>query len=283
MAKANVVRQRLIAAVARYARSTQRQVTVRQFCKAAKIEEGRVHEHFPRGIGELLAAAGLGHRVSRRVRIDFEGLMRALEEAEGVIGRVPTPGDMDRVGRVTARTYYDRMRNWDAVREEYAKWKKRKGEGGEPVVRGEGRMGLELKMGKRGALGDSGRRPSERPGVGGAGDQVPRPLSLPGMMFAPTCEAGVIYLFGLLARGLGYSVERMGTAFPDCVALRGVDGDECRRVRVEFEHRSSNFRQHGHDAARCDVIVCWEHDWKGCPVEVVELKGEVERVMGRAA
>ena len=26
-----------------------------------------------------------------------------------------------------------------------------------------------------------------------------------------------------------------------------------------------------HPAAHCDLIVCWTHNWKECPVEVLEL------------
>lgn len=54
-------------------------------------------------------------------------------------------------------------------------------------------------------------------------------------------------------------------------------------MAVEFEHRSSNFRMHGHDAARCDLVVCWEHDWKDCPVRVVELKSKIEELRAASA
>ena len=30
---------------------------------------------------------------------------------------------------------------------------------------------------------------------------------------------------------------------------------------------------------RCDYVVCWEHDLRTCPVEVIELKKEIPRVM----
>lgn len=43
-------------------------------------------------------------------------------------------------------------------------------------------------------------------------------------------------------------------------------------MRIEFEYRSRNFREHRHDPADCDLIVCWEHDWPGAPVEVLKLK-----------
>jgi hypothetical protein len=54
-----------------------------------------------------------------------------------------------------------------------------------------------------------------------------------------------------------------------------------RRIAIEFELRSSNFRVHGHNPRLCDLVVCWEHDWPACPVEVLELKSVMKRVGGR--
>jgi len=36
---------------------------------------------------------------------------------------------------------------------------------------------------------------------------------------------------------------------------------------------------HGHEWSECDLIVCWEHNWPECPVEVIELKKELERMV----
>jgi hypothetical protein len=46
-------------------------------------------------------------------------------------------------------------------------------------------------------------------------------------------------------------------------------------VRIEFEYQSRNFMKHMHDVKGCDVIVCWEHNWPECPIEVIELKSLV--------
>lgn len=46
-------------------------------------------------------------------------------------------------------------------------------------------------------------------------------------------------------------------------------------MRIEVEYRSRSFRKHRHDAARCDLVVCWEHDWPQCPLKVLELKSAV--------
>lgn len=98
------------------------------------------------------------------------------------------------------------------------------------------------------------------------------PFSLEPMATAPTNEAGVMFLFATLARELGYVVIKVQKAFPDCEAFRRLDNGRWQRVRIEFEFTSRNFVLHGHDVKGCELLVCWEHDWKECPVEVVELK-----------
>jgi predicted transport protein len=39
----------------------------------------------------------------------------------------------------------------------------------------------------------------------------------------------------------------------------------------EFEFKSSGFKAHGHNPKECDIIICWDHDWPDCPIEVLEL------------
>ena len=99
------------------------------------------------------------------------------------------------------------------------------------------------------------------------------PLGIAAMAHAPTNEAGVIFLFGVMAAELGFRVERMQAAFPDCEAKREIVPGKWEWVRIEFEFESRNFKEHRHDPEGCDVIVCWRHNWADCPerIEVVEL------------
>lgn len=103
------------------------------------------------------------------------------------------------------------------------------------------------------------------------------PMSAPGLLHAPTNEMGVIHLFGMVCWQLGFVVESMRAAYPDCEAKRCVDRKRglWQRVRIEFEFVSSNFRYHRHDPAGCNLIVCWIHDWPACPLEVLELRSVV--------
>ncbi len=98
------------------------------------------------------------------------------------------------------------------------------------------------------------------------------PLSLEPMAMAPENEQGVVFLFGVMARELGFVVIKLRPGFPDCEAFRRLPNGKWQRVRIEFEFQSRNFLLHGHNPNGCDLIVCWEHDWEGCRVEVLELK-----------
>ena len=106
------------------------------------------------------------------------------------------------------------------------------------------------------------------------------PISFRGLRHAPVNEQGVVYLFGMVAQELGLMVESVQAAFPDCEAKRCVDSrrNHWQRIRIEFEYLSSNYQTHGHDVQGCDLIVCWEHDWAECPIEVIELRSVIDKL-----
>jgi hypothetical protein len=82
----------------------------------------------------------------------------------------------------------------------------------------------------------------------------------------------VIFLFGCLYKHLNFQGILIGhEKAGDLDALAFLDGED---VIIEFEAYSSNFKKERHDASKCNLIVCWEHDWMECPVsiDVLELK-----------
>ena len=99
------------------------------------------------------------------------------------------------------------------------------------------------------------------------------PIDFRGLRHEPVNEGGVVFLFGMVAKELGYLVESVQAGFPDCEAKRQIASGRWQRVRIEFEFESRNFRDHGHPPDGCDVIVCWRHNWPECPenLEVVQL------------
>jgi hypothetical protein len=99
------------------------------------------------------------------------------------------------------------------------------------------------------------------------------PMDFPALRHEPVNEQGVVLLFGMVAKHLGYVVESVQAGFPDCEAKRQIAPKRWQRVNLEFEFESRNFRDHGHPLTGCDVIVCWHHNWEDCPkhIEVLEL------------
>ncbi len=91
-------------------------------------------------------------------------------------------------------------------------------------------------------------------------------------------EQGVVYLFGMISHELGFLIESVRTEYPDCEGKRCFDKEknQWEHVKIEFEYKSSQFKDHGHDEAGCDIIVCWIHDWEDCPIEVLELRSAIK-------
>jgi hypothetical protein len=108
--------------------------------------------------------------------------------------------------------------------------------------------------------------------------QYGEPMDFRGLRHAPINEQGVVYLFGMVSRELGFLIESVKAPYPDCEGKRRVDqkGQRWERVLIEFEYQSSNFRLHKHDPDGCDLIVCWIHDWEDCQIEVLELKSAIK-------
>jgi hypothetical protein len=107
------------------------------------------------------------------------------------------------------------------------------------------------------------------------------PTMLPGLAHEPVNEMGVVLLFGMLLRRLGFIVESVQTGFPDCEVKIEVEPGRWQHLRIEFEYESRKFRSHHHDPRKCDMIVCWRHNWKNCPpsLQVLELSAVVRSLV----
>ena len=105
------------------------------------------------------------------------------------------------------------------------------------------------------------------------------PINFRGMAHAPTNEAGVVALFSMVARDLGATSRKSAPTSPIAI-VRRENGRAWEELAVEFEWDSRSFKDHGHDPAQCDMIVCWHHNWVDCPadIEVIRLSEEIKRL-----
>jgi hypothetical protein len=104
------------------------------------------------------------------------------------------------------------------------------------------------------------------------------PIDFRGLRFAPASRQGVVYLFGMVSNELGFLIESFISEFPDCEGKRCVDqeNNQWEPIRIQFEYKSSDFKTRisakGYDESKCDLIVCWNHNWEDSPTEVLELR-----------
>ena len=77
-----------------------------------------------------------------------------------------------------------------------------------------------------------------------------------GLLYTPSSEQEVLYLFSVLHKDIGFPyILKIQEKFPDVTAL---DKDK-NIARIELEVFASDFINHGHDAHKCEFIVCWDN------------------------
>ena len=94
------------------------------------------------------------------------------------------------------------------------------------------------------------------------------PIQFRGVRHAPADVGGVIFLFGMVARELGFMVEAISSGFPRCEAMRQLAPGKWARLRIEFELKSRDFRETGRNPAACDLLVCWDDTWPDRPASL---------------
>ena len=79
------------------------------------------------------------------------------------------------------------------------------------------------------------------------------PTQFPGLAYEPVNEMGVMMLFAMVSRQLGFVIESVQAGFPDCHVKIEVEPGRWQDLRIEFEYESRNFKEHGHDPQKCDL------------------------------
>ena len=82
----------------------------------------------------------------------------------------------------------------------------------------------------------------------------------------PTNELGVIVIFAQEANAAGFQIVEINGSYPDAIIDRNGTS-----YRAEFEFMASNFMIHKHDPRKCDLIICWEHDFADSVLPVLAL------------
>ncbi len=288
-------RPAIIHAAKALARTTRGRLTLAHLHRKTGIAAASVYYWFPQGWFHVLKEAGLADRASRNQPVSLHSLMLEFHRVASRLRRLPTRREFRTHSRRSISAYQLRIGSHAEVLQAYDKWLRTRGLPSPPCHR------------LRGPTSPSpSTRPTPAQSVRSAPDPLypspahlltcspaqsslptsarhhkhsvrrayGRPLALRGIAHEPMNESGVVHLAGILWQELGLIVIRMREQFPDCEAWRRLRGtpEAWQRIRVEFEFRSTGFKEHRRKAAECDLVICWEHNWDDCPVEVIELK-----------
>jgi hypothetical protein len=263
-------KEEIIAAIKECAAELGRAPSRTELLRVIPLKPTHIDRQFG-GYMNALRASGLD-REGCGIPVTLDNLFHDWARVVREIGKVPTVLEYDQKSNYSQNPLRHRYGSWNLVPAgmmQYAREKGLEQQWADVLEIAEKRC----QEGPR--RGYHSRLPSELP----TGPRILKdrpvygaPLIGSAMGFAPVNEIGVVYLFGMMASKLGFMVTWMGTAFPDCEAIREVEPGRWQRVRIEFEYESRNFMHHFHDPAECDLIVCWKHNWAESPLEVVELE-----------
>ena len=267
-----MTKEEILKAVQVCAKKLGRNPSLGELRKMGGITGAAITKHFG-GLGKALNEAGL-EVVGSGFEVAASSMMLDWAAVARKLGKVPTAHEYTDAGKYTFQPFRNRYGSWPRVRAAFRKFAREERIEGQwmdvlkLIARREEELRTTRERGRRGRLSPLKKG---RPVYGD-------PLLLPGMAHAPVNEAGVMFAFGVLARRLGFVVKRWQTEFPDCQAVRQMAKGQWQDVNVEVEFESRNFVHHRHDPKKCDVIVCWVHNWPECPewIEVVELRKVVE-------
>lgn len=250
----------------------------KQFFESSNLTISDVLRYFPKWSDACLAA-GVPYDKSRD-RIPDEVLLSDWGRIAREVGSVPTLTVYKVKGKFS-RTVFDRFGTWAEVPNAFKKFAASSDEWEDVLSILEKsspkpqkkKRDIETKAYHRSNIKSWHEKLQSRPVYGD-------PIDFRGLRHEPVNEQGVVFLFGMVARELGYLVEAIQNGFPDCEAKRQVSRGQWQTVQIEFEYASRNFDEHGHDPEKCDVIVCWIDNWPECPecLEVLALSEVINKL-----
>ncbi len=276
-----VSRDRVVEAARGAAAAAGRPISRGDFERATGISQYHIYRLFPDGgWSEVKRLAGIDRHPKANEPLSDDRLLGAFHDVVRERGEIPTWALFASRSRVSADVLRKRFGGLQGTLIRYRDWLLLNDPSSQLLDALQARTHNEsppppMALGAEGDAGSLWNPPGKV-----AGPEFGPPINFRGLRHAPINEQGVVFLFGMLAYELGFIVEAVHASFPDCEAKRAIDKQRQRwqRVRIEFEYESRTFRDHGHDPAGCDLIVCWEHNWQDCPLEVVELRRAIAQL-----
>lgn len=275
--KMQITREQLIEEIKKVAKKLGKETLSRkEFVSNSEIHsDGPILKFFDNW-NEAVEEAGLIPHTENR-KIDENELFIEMEKVFLSSGGICVRAKFNKLSKYHSGTYERRFGRWNNSLKAFSNWLENNNKDfpfKNQLIKTTGKTLISDELGKR-----QTEKIASWNSIGNT--RYGMPLNFRGLQHAPLNEQGVVFLFGMICSEIGFIVEAVRTGYPDCEAKRRIDKNQWERVRIEFEFLSSNFKEHGHNPEQCDLIVCWIHDRQECPLEVIELKSEIERISSK--
>jgi hypothetical protein len=279
MPKSSPDKQDVLDAIKRAAEALGHSPSLKEFKSQSGLSEYQVTNHFINW-REAVRAAGFEPHTAN-MKLESDALLEDWGQVVRKQRRIPTTILYRHEGRYDLKSFEKRFGPWAAVPDKFREFALNKSEWVDVIA-------LLPQVVVDRTLGAESQAVEVQPKSGANAYGVDRrhvklddrstygnPIDFRGLRHEPVNEQGVVFLFGMIAREMGFMVEAVQTGYPDCEAKRQVGAGKWQRVRIEFEFESRNF---DHPPDGCDVIICWRHNWPDCPkhLEVIELWREIK-------
>ena len=232
---------------------------IRKFLDTRNFTYGDVRKVFRVRWSDAIRAAGCVPRPPPAIRSGTDQLLVDWANSVRKLKQIPTHLEHDSLGRYSPSTIARGCGGWSRLPDRFRKFAEGKKEWKDVLA----------------LLPPPGMRPAAfRSHARSTGRVYGEPLDYKNLRHAPVNEMGVVHLFGAMSEDLGFLIESVQGAFPDCEAKQRSAEGKWLLKRIEFEYESRhNFKEHGHPPEGCDMIVCWTHNWPDCPkhLEVIAL------------
>jgi hypothetical protein len=271
----NITRESIIEAAKEAAKQVSDPLSRADFVRITGISKDQIYTKFPEGgWSEIRELAGLGHNPKHNLPISDDNLLKEYHRVISILEYIPTWVVFNDKANISADVISRRFGGSKVTVRRYIDWLKNNHPDSPLLNEIKITENLPAKVKELSTSKVSSECGKVDGPIYGA------PIDFRGLRHAPINEQGVVFLFGVVSYELRFIVEAVHASYPDCEAKRCIDRNRNRwqRVRIEFEYKSSNFKDHGHNPQECDLIVCWEHDWVDCPIEVIELRKVIKEL-----
>jgi len=243
------------------------------------INQYWVQKLIPEGLTQLKLKHGMKISPQERPHSEDE-LFEKIDEAVSNLKRIPTWAELRSETGITDKVFNQRFgkKGIRGVFSCYRKWLEKYQPKSKKIELVDTYLEVQVKTKTPESQLVKSAAGIKWPKLSGIEREVGGNLNFGSLIYEPTTHEGVVFLFGMVSKALGFSIEYIGDGFPDCEAKLSIKGRQGRQqhVRIEFEYRS---RDYDHPLEGCDIIVCWENNWRDkCPLPVIELRTEIEKL-----